>query len=60
MSKKHSELLQVYNNTEGDIERIWKIAYEIWNGMTSSMVARAFLLVYRIMGKITETKGDIE
>ncbi len=44
MSKKHSELLQVYSNTEADIDRIWKIAYEIWNGITSSMVARASLL----------------
>jgi hypothetical protein len=28
--------------------------------MTSSMVARAFLLAFRIMGKIIETKGDTE
>jgi hypothetical protein len=28
--------------------------------MTSSMVARAFLLAYRIMGKIVETKGDTD
>ena len=60
MSKKHSELLQVYNNTEVDIDRIWKITYEIWKGITSSMVARAFLLAYRIMGKIVETKGDTD
>ena len=60
MSKKHSELLQVYSNTEADIDRIWNIAYEIWNGMTSSMVARAFLLAFRIMGKIIETKGDTD
>jgi hypothetical protein len=66
MSKKHSELLQAYNNTsellqaynntEADTERIWNIANTIWNGMTSSMVARAFLLTYRVMGKIIETK----
>ncbi len=60
MSKKHSELLQVYDNTEASVDRIWKMAYEIWNGMTSSMVARTFLLAYRIMGKIIETKGDTE
>ena len=60
MSKKHSELLQVFNNTEADTERIWKIALEIWKGITSSMVARAFLLAYRIMGKIIETKGDTD
>ncbi len=60
MSKQHSELLQVYNNTEADKERIWKIATAIWNSMSSSMVARAFLLAYRIMGKIIETKGDTD
>ena len=48
------------SNTEADKDRIWKIALEIWNTMTSSMVARAFLLAYRIMGKIVETKGDTD
>jgi hypothetical protein len=60
MSKRHSELLQVFSNTEADKDRIWKIANEIWNIMTSSMVACAFLLAYRIMGKIVETKGDTD
>ena len=60
MSKRHSELLQVFSNTEADKDRIWKIAIGIWNTMTSSMVARAFLLAYRIMGKIVETQGDTD
>ena len=60
MSKRHSELLQVFSNTEADKDRIWKRALEIWNTMTSSMVARAFLLAYRIMAKIIETKGDTD
>jgi len=60
MSEKHSELLQIFSNTQADTERIWKIALEIWNGMTSAMIARAFILAYRIMGKIIETKGDTE
>jgi hypothetical protein len=60
MSKRHFELLQVFSNTEADKDRIWKIAIGIWNTMTSSMVARAFLLAYRIMGKIVETKGDTD
>jgi hypothetical protein len=59
-SKKHSEILQIYSNTEADKDRIWKIATEIWNGMSSSMVARALLLAYRIMGKIIKTNGDAE
>ena len=60
MSKRHSELLQVFSNTEADKERIWKIALEIWKTMTSSMVARAFVLAYRIMGRIIENKGDTD
>ena len=60
MSKRHSELLQIHSNTEADKERIWKIALAIWNGMSSSMVACAFLLAYRIMGKIIETNGDTD
>jgi hypothetical protein len=61
MSKRHSEQLQIYNNTEADTERIiWAIALEIWKGITSAMIARAFLLAYRIMGKIIETKGDTD
>ncbi len=60
MSKKHSELLQIFNNTQADTERIWKIAVEIWNGITSAMIARAFILAYRIMGKLIETKGETD
>ena len=33
---------------------------EIWKGITSSMIARAFILAYRIMRKIIETKGDTD
>jgi hypothetical protein len=61
MSKRYSELLQVFSNTEADKDRIWKIAIGIlWNTMTSSMVARVFLLAYRIMGKIVETQEDTD
>jgi len=60
MSKKHSELLQIYSNTQADNERIWKIALEIWKGITSAMIARAFILAYRIMRQIIQTKGETE
>ena len=60
MSKRHSELLQMFSNTQADTERIWKIALETWNGISSAMIARAFILAYRIMGKIIETKGDTD
>jgi hypothetical protein len=60
MSRRHSELLQVFSNTEADKERIWQIANEIWKTMTSSMAARAFILAFRIMGRIIETNGDTD
>jgi hypothetical protein len=60
MSKRHSELLQIFNNTEADTDRIWKIALDIWKGISSAMIARAFILAYRIMVKITETNGDTD
>ena len=52
--------MQIFSNTQADIERIWKIAVDIWNGITSAMIARAFILAYRIMGKIVQTKGDTD
>jgi hypothetical protein len=33
---------------------------EIWKGISSAMIARSFLLAYRIMGKIIETKVDTD
>ncbi len=33
---------------------------DIWNGISSAMIARAFILAYRVMGKITETNGDTD
>ena len=60
MSKNHSELLQIFSNTQAHTERIWKIALKIWNGITSAMIARAFILAYRIMSKNLETNGDTE
>ena len=52
--------MQIFSNTQADTERIWKIAVDIWNGITSAMIARAFILAYRIMGKIVQTKGDTD
>ena len=44
MSKKHSELLQIFSNTQADNDRIWTIALEVWKGITSAMIARSFIL----------------
>ena len=57
MSKRHSELLQLYSNSEANAERIWKAAQQVWNSCSSSMVARAFVHAYRIMKKIIENDG---
>jgi hypothetical protein len=51
MSKHHSHLLQMFNNTVAGYDRIWDVAQNVWKGLTSSMVARAFVLAFRIMQK---------
>jgi hypothetical protein len=51
MSKRHSELLQMYSNNEANAnaDRIWKVAQQVWKSCPSSMVSRAFIHAYRIM-----------
>ncbi len=49
MSKRHSELLQMYSNNEANAETIWRVA--------CLMVSRAFIHAYRIMQKIIENDG---
>ena len=57
MSKRHSELLQMYSNNEANAERIWKAACQVWESCSSSMVCRAFVHAYRIMATIIEHDG---
>ena len=57
MSKRHSELLQLYSNNEANAERIWKVAQQVWKSCSSSMVSRAFIHAYRIMEKIIAHDG---
>ncbi len=38
--------------------RIWQVAQNVWKGITSAMVCRAFVLAYRIMNKIIEEDGN--
>ena len=42
------------------ISVVLTIALEIWKGISSAMIARAFILAYRIMAKLIETKGDTD
>ena len=58
MSKQHSHLLQMFNNTVAGYDRIWDVAQNVWKGITSTMVCRAFVLAYRIMHKIIEENGN--
>ncbi len=57
MSKRHSELLQMYSNNEANGQLIWKVAQQVWKTCSSSMVSRAFIHAYRIMAKIIENDG---
>ncbi len=58
MSKQHSNLLQMFNNTVAGYDRIWGVAQNVWNGITSAMVCRAFVLADRIIRKIIEEDGN--
>ena len=49
MSHRHSAQLQMYNNTEATIDKIWKTVENVWNETSSSEVARAFVLAYRVL-----------
>ena len=55
MSHRHSAQLQMYNNTEATIDKIWKTVENVWNETSSSEVARAFVLAYRVMDVIMAT-----
>jgi hypothetical protein len=58
MSKQHSNLLQMFNNTVAGYDRIWQVAQNVWRGITSAMMCRAFQLAYRIMRRIIEEDGN--
>jgi hypothetical protein len=57
MSKRHSELLQLYCNSEASFDRIWNVAIAVWKSISSAMICRSFVLAYRIMEKIIATNG---
>jgi hypothetical protein len=58
MSKQHSHLLQIFNNTVECFDRIWDVVQNVWNGITSSMVSQIFVLAFRIMQKIIDEDGN--
>ncbi len=58
MSHRHSAQLILYNNTEASIEKIWKTVETVWQETSSSEVARAFVLAYRVMEVIIKENGN--
>ena len=48
----------MYNNTEATIDKIWKTVENVWNETSSSEVARAFVLAYRVVGVIIKEDGN--
>ena len=58
MSHRHSAHLQLYNNTEASLDKIWKTVVDVWNETSSAEVARAFVRAYRVMRLIIEENGN--
>ena len=58
MSYRHAAQLQIMNNTEASLSKIWSTVENVWNDMSSSEVARAFVLAYRIMRLIIQENGN--
>ncbi len=58
ISHRHSAQLQLYNNIETPLEKIWKTVETVWQETSSSEVARAFVLTYRVMKVIIAENGN--
>jgi hypothetical protein len=58
MSHRHSELVQLYNSTEANLEKTWNTVVEVWQGTPSAEVARSFVLAFRIMRLIISHNGN--
>ncbi len=58
MSHRHSAQLQLYINTEATLDKIWKTVEDVWAENSSSEVARAFVLAFRVMRLIIGEQGN--
>ena len=58
MSYRHAAQLQIMNNTEASLSKIWSTVESVWNDTSSSEVARAFVLAYRVMRLIIKEDGN--
>jgi hypothetical protein len=58
MSKRHTQLLRQHGNSVIPNDEIWKAAQEVWNDLIESyVIARGFVLAYRIAAKVIEGEG---
>lgn len=60
MSHRHSAELQIRNNTEASLDKIWKSTENVFNSTSSAEVARAFVLAFRVMRLIIKEEGNTE
>ena len=58
MSHRHSAQLQLYGHTEANIEQTWRTVETVGTETSSSEVARAFVLAYRVMNIIIAERGN--
>jgi hypothetical protein len=57
MLKRHTQLLRQHGNYVNPNDQIWKAAQEVWNDLESSVIARGFVLAYRIAAKVIKGEG---
>ncbi len=60
MSKRHTQLLRQHGNSVIPNDEIWKAAQEVWNDLESYVIARGFVLAYRIAAKVIEGEGGTD
>ena len=58
MSHRHSAQLQLCGHTEANLEQTWRTVETVWTETSSSEVARAFVLAYRVMDIIIAEQGN--
>ena len=58
MSKRHSEKLQMYCNSEADKKRVWNTAVSVWKETSSAEIGQAFILAYRVLAQIIKEEGN--
>ena len=57
MPKHHSALLKAYSNKMSPADEIWKACESVWHELDSVLIARGFIFMHRIAGKVIIHKG---